>query len=48
VAFTASIAGVIFLILAWVSNRWVHLAGSVLILVATLSVYGSQLAVTAP
>jgi type III secretory pathway component EscS len=43
-----SIAGAIFLSLAWASNKWVHFAGSVLILVATLSLYGSQLTVAAP
>ncbi len=44
----AFIAGVIFLFLAWVAHRWVHLAASVLILVATLFVYGTQLTVAAP
>ncbi len=43
-----SIAGVVFLLLAWTPDRRVHLAGAVLILVATLSAYGSLLTVAEP
>ncbi len=44
----AFMAGVIFLLLAWIPRRWVHVVASVLILVATLTVYGAQLTVASP
>lgn len=41
------VAGVVFLVLAWVPNRRAHLGGAVLILLATLMVYSSQLTISA-
>ena len=42
-----AIAGVVFLVLARVPDRGAHFGGAVLILLATLMVYGSQLTITA-
>ena len=43
---TAS-AGVVFLLLAWRDDETLHLVGSVLVLAATLTVYGTTLTVAA-
>ena len=43
----AATAGAVFLVLAWVPHRRAHLAGAVLILLATFVVYGRELTIAA-